>query len=232
MGVTLIEVSQGHRVQLGVSRKLDLMAAHFFTGTAPIAKFFILVGTIGMLSAPLRANISLGPKQGKAHWKMVRFGGWTYPPDTGPNRWPPRARFHYQAGRLFVATTVEVPGRTIRSLNQYAVVLDKARVEAADRTQWDSVPELATAYESPFHAPPQVIDYEEVLYGERRFRGSGDHLNGGRPYALSPDGSWLALMSWRGKVPACQDFFCDGTIPRGQLFVDVFNVASGEKEAL
>src|SRR5580700_6558334 len=37
-------------------------------------------------------------------------------------------------------------------------------------------------------------------------------------------------MSWQGKVPSCQDFFCDGPIPRGQLFIEVFSVASGEKE--
>ncbi len=209
-----------------------MAAPNSFARTALIVKCLLSSGMIGIFSIPLMAGVSLEPNQRKAHWKRFQFGsGWAYPTDKEASRWPPRALFHYQAGRLLVATTVEVPGgRTLRSSNQYAIAFDKAGVEKADLAQWDSAPELATRLESPFHATPKLIAYKEVVYGERRFRGSGDQLNGNRSYALSPDGSWLALMSWRGKVPACQDFFCDGTIPRGQLFIEVFNVASGEKE--
>jgi hypothetical protein len=43
MPVALIEVSQGHRVQRAVSRKLDLMAAHSLARTALIAKCLVFV---------------------------------------------------------------------------------------------------------------------------------------------------------------------------------------------
>jgi hypothetical protein len=212
---------------------MGFMADEYFLARgAQIVKYYVFVAMLGILPGSLRASISLGPTQGQAHWKMARFGsGWRYPPDPETSRWPPRALFHYQAGHLLVATTVEVPGgRSLRSSNQYAIALDSAGVEKADHAQWDSAPALVTRVESPFHATPKLIDYKEVVYGERRFRGTGDRFNGNRSYALSPDGNWLALMSWQGKVPSCQDFFCDSTISRGQLFIEVFNVASGLRE--
>ena len=181
------------------------------------------------IPGPLNAGVSLYPSMTSSHWKHLQFGDWGYPPDPAKNREAARALFRYQEGVVLIATTAELFGKTLTSSNRYSVKLDRGRVEKAGKAEWDAAQPLSTHPWSLFHPPPQRIEEKEVVYGERRFQGSGELLNEDRSFALSPDGTWLALTTRRAKLPACQDFLCDGTIPRGQLSVEIFNVASGEK---
>lgn len=138
------------------------------------------------------------------------------------------------AGELFgkevTEFPVKLPDYDYYSDNHVAVSLDgRFRLRAADQAEWD-------AAEKPLHSYHFLMSSgsaEGVPYKDRLYRKSGESW--GHEVALvSPRGTWIAVFSYssrdkpdRGMLPG---FPAAGDEPgRGEVFLDVYNVSSGER---
>ena len=121
------------------------------------------------------------------------------------NQSAPFLVFRYQAGSLLVGAAVGDPDRSPQfSSNHYLVDFQRDSPHAAKPSGWDSSLPVGIHVDSPFRRPPAKED-EEVLYAGRTLRGRGRRLDS---FVLSPDGQWLAIMSWQRNIPGCSELGC------------------------
>jgi hypothetical protein len=114
--------------------------------------------------------------------------------------------------------------------NQFAVSLDGGfRVRAVDQAEWYAAQKPLHSYHFiMFSGTPEGVEYKGRLY-----RKSGESW-GHATALVSPRGIWIAVFSYssrdkpdRGMLPG---FPAAGDEPgRGEVFLDVYNVSSGEK---
>jgi len=129
---------------------------------------------------------------------------------------------------------VESPDYDYYSDNQFAVSLDGAyRVREATAEEWSAATKVVHSYHTISSYENSQTTKEGVQYKGRLYRKSGDSW-GNTVALVSPRGTWIAVFSWsskdkpdRGMLPG---FPGGGDEPgRGEVFVDVYNVSSGEK---
>lgn len=135
-------------------------------------------------------------------------------------------------GKEFTDFPVTKPDYDYYSDNQFAVSVDGAyRVRRAGAEEWNAATKVVHSYHV-LHSFQNSQNNEGVQYKDRLYRKSGESW--GNVVALvSLRGTWIAIFSWsskdkpdRGMLPG----FPAGDEPgRGEVFVDVYNVASGEK---
>jgi len=138
------------------------------------------------------------------------------------------------AGQLYGQEVTEFPVKSpdydYYSDNQFAVSLDgKFRVRAVDQVEWYTAMKPLHSYH--FIMSPGAAD--GVQYKGRLYRKSGESW-GHESALVSPRGTWIAVFSYssrdkpdRGMLPG---FPAAGDEPgRGEVFLDVYNVSSGEK---
>ena len=186
----------------------------------------VLISAWVLLSASVRAGISLSPDRDGNHWHSLDLTSrWSFDPAL-PSQSTPYLVFRYQAGRLLVGAAFGDPEKPQQySSNRYVTDLQRGSLHAAKPAEWGVSLPVATHIDSPFRRPPSKQG-QDVTYAGRTFHGSGEHLDS---FALSPDGQWLAIMSWQGHIPRCAEFFCFDPEPaHGQFFIDIYNVATGK----
>jgi len=137
-------------------------------------------------------------------------------------------------GKEITDFPVTSPGYDYYSDNQFAVSLDGAyRVRKVSTDEWSAATKVVHSYHNISSYENSQTTNEGVQYNGRLYRKSGDSW--GNVVALvSPRGTWIAVFSWsskdkpdRGMLPG---FPAGGDEPgRGEVFVDVYNVSSGEK---
>jgi hypothetical protein len=194
------------------------------------------------LVIPAAATVTLAPGLGKVRWQRLSFSdSWNVPPAAVPEVETHRVHlaFRLQSDSLLVALAQSNrETASVISSNQYAVDLQRGLVRRATAVEWDAAKRIATHADSPFREPP-VIQGDAVSFSQRRFHASGKII---KRYALSPDGSWLAVMSyslprdwdassvlglfWGASWRALWSAF-DRKAFREHLFVDVYEVATG-----
>lgn len=135
-------------------------------------------------------------------------------------------------GRGVYDFTVENPDYDYYSDTRYAVDPDSGRVRAATVEEWDAAGKVLHSYHFvQTHRNPQV-GAEGVSHGGRLFRKAGESW-GNAAALVSPRGTWIAVFShtsravpWPGvQIPG----FGGGGPARGTVFVDIYDVSSGEK---
>ncbi len=182
-----------------------------------------------LLAISADASITLSPARGRPLWRSLGLTSqWSFgPPGQSADSANPHLVFRYQPGMLLVGAAVgEAEKSPQYGANHFITDLQRGGVHAAKPEEWDASRPVATHTGSPFRHLP-VRNDQLVSYAGRTFRGKGERLDS---FALSPDGQWLALMSWQGHVAGGSDFQIDFSITRGQLFVDIYNVSSGAVE--
>jgi hypothetical protein len=137
-------------------------------------------------------------------------------------------------GKEFTDFPVESPDYDYYSDNQYAVSLDGAyRVRNASPQEWTTATKVVHSYHIiRSYENPQVTK-EGVQYKGRLYRKSGESW-GNEVALVSPRETWITVFSWSsrdkpdpGLLPG---FPGGGGEPgRGEVFLDVYNVSSGEK---
>jgi hypothetical protein len=185
----------------------------------------ILISAWVFLSTSVQAGISLSLEHSGNYWRSINVTShWSFDPAL-PSQTTPYLVFRYQSGRLLVGAAFGDPEKSPQySSNRYVTDLQRGGLHTAKPAEWDASPPLGTHVDSPFRRPP-AKQGQDVTYAGRTFRGRGEHLDS---FALSPDGQWLAIMSWKGHIPGCGDVFCfDPSVPHGQFFIDIYNVATG-----
>jgi hypothetical protein len=110
------------------------------------------------------------------------------------------------------------------SLDRHVVDLRNGHVRDAQAGEWDSSQTIAPHETDPFRELP-VKQGNSVSYLKRQYAANRDVLE---RWALSPDGSWLAVVSYSGTVYRDADFF-EITVARGSFQVDIFKVSTGER---
>ena len=121
---------------------------------------------------------------------------------------------------------------TAYSTKKYVFDLaDVRKIQAITEHEWLMAEPIDSEQKSVAGLPgSEYIDYgKNVDYQGKRFAASGDHLSFSDYAALpSPDGHWLALQSFDGKINPPGGMF--GMFPHsGHFYVDVFDVDSGTK---
>ena len=125
---------------------------------------------------------------------------------------------------------VKSPDYDYYSDNHFAVSLDGGfHVRAADQAEWDAASKPLHSY----HFITASGAADGVQYKGRLYRKSGDSW-GHQSALVSPRETWIAVFSYssrdkpdRGMLPG---FPAGGDEPgRGEVFLDVYNVSSGEK---
>ena len=129
---------------------------------------------------------------------------------------------------------VKDPGYDYYSDNRFAVTLDGAfRIRKATLEEWNAAEKPVHSYHFVNRFLTNQQTDEGVQYKGRLYRKSGESW--GHEVALvSPRGTWIAVFSYssrdkpdRGILPG---FPAGGDEPgRGEVFLDVYNVASGTK---
>jgi hypothetical protein len=129
---------------------------------------------------------------------------------------------------------VENPDYDYYSDTRYAVAHDEmAGVRPATVQEWDAAERVLHSYHfiSTFKNP-QVTE-EGVKHNDRLYRKSGESW-GNQAALVSPRGTWIAVFSYTSREkphPALVPGF-GGTEPgRGEVFLDLYDTASGEKVA-
>jgi hypothetical protein len=186
----------------------------------------ILVWAWVFLSISAPAGISLSPERSGNYWHIIGLTShWSFDPAL-PKQSTPYLVFRYQSGKLLAGAAFGDPGKSPQySSNRYVIDMQKGAVQNAKASEWDASLAIETHIVSPFRAPP-LEQAQDVTYAGRTFGGRGEHLDS---FALSPDGQWLAIMSWQGNVPGCGEAFCiDLSVAHGQFFIDIYNVATGK----
>jgi hypothetical protein len=127
---------------------------------------------------------------------------------------------------------VKNPDYDYYSDDRFAVSLNGAsRVRKVNAAEWD-------AAEKPLHSyhfiesfeNPQVTG-EGVKYNDRLYRKSGESW-GNEVTLVSPRGTWIAVFSYTGRKEPQPLFpiFGPNTEPgRGEVFLDLYDISSGER---
>ena len=136
-------------------------------------------------------------------------------------------------GKEITDFPVTSPDYDYYSDNQFAVGLDGAyRVRKVTTEEWDAATKVVHSYHNIRSYENSDVTKEGVQYKGRLYRKSGDSW-GNEAALVSPRGTWIAVFSWSSKDKPDR-----GTLPgfpgsdepgRGEVFVDVYNVSSGEK---
>ncbi len=137
-------------------------------------------------------------------------------------------------GKEITDFPVRSPDYDYYSDNQFAVSLDGTyRIRKVSSQEWDTATKVIHSYHTITSSQNSSAAKEGVQYKGRMYRKSGESW--GNVVALvSPRETWIAVFSWsskdkpdRGMLPG---FPAGGDEPgRGEVFVDVYNVSSGEK---
>jgi hypothetical protein len=115
---------------------------------------------------------------------------------------------------------------TSTSSNRVVVGLRDGLVRDARPGEWDTSKPIASHSDDPFRERP-VVEGTNVSYLRRRFPASGEIIE---RYALSPDGNWLAVISYTGKVNRGRELF-DFAGARGELYISIFQTSTGTRAA-
>lgn len=177
------------------------------------------------LALPAAALVTFIPGPGRARWHRLEFTDqWTMPPTTASRYQKTNARlsFRVHGHSLFVAFAQPYQGHpTSISSNRRVVDLTNGLVRNALPAEWERAKPIATHVENPFRELP-AVQGAGVSYLRRLFPASGKVLE---RYATSPDGSWLAIMSYTRVVD--QEEL--GAVDRGKLYINIFQVSTGER---
>ena len=181
-------------------------------------------------AVPAAAAVTFEPGPGRASWRRLTLTQkWDMPATSAAEyeKLPDHFALRVQSDSLLVALAQpfgEHP--TIVSSNPQVVDLRTGNVRGAQPGEWETGKPIAAHVEAPFRESPLVLG-TTVSYARRQFLASGAIFEG---YALSPDGSWLALMSYIEDVNRGRRLF-DAAVPAEVLHVDIFQVSTGEKAA-
>ena len=183
---------------------------------------------------PACRHVALGAGEDAPYWKRLSLPSrWAFAPvekksfdDFERSITTPELAFRLQSGHLLIAGSRQSGVQAAEySLLQYTIDPQSGKVTSAKAADWNAGLPIGTHVENPFRDAPTVAD-NNVSYGHRRFRARGEIFEG---YALSPDGNWLALLSWDGTLLGGDDFFIDSTIGSGKLFLEIYRVSTGKK---
>ena len=135
-------------------------------------------------------------------------------------------------GKEITDFPVRDPNYDYYSDNQFAVSLDGAyRVREVSVEEWNTATKVIHSYRI-INSFDKSQTTEGVQYKGRLYRKSGDSW-GNQVALVSPRGTWIAVFSWSSKDkpdPGWIPGLGGGGEPgRGEVFVDVYSVASGEK---
>jgi hypothetical protein len=74
----------------------------------------------------------------------------------------------------------------------------------------------------------RFINSESLVFNDRQFPKTGD-IWAGQCARLSPDRSWIVLLSSSGTIAKRDEFLILGARDKGKLFLDFYNVETGKK---
>lgn len=108
------------------------------------------------------------------------------------------------------------------------------RVREASLSEWDAAarvsnkPHMLSALSGDEPNEQGHSKRREIEYLGKKFASTGEYW---RESALSPKGRWLAVFSYSGRIPAKSffDFLGGGGPRRGDIFLDLYDTATGEK---
>ena len=188
-----------------------------------------LVFTLALyFGVPMTAAVTYTTIPGTAGWHQLKFAPkWQMPPTSAAEyeKLTSHLTFRVQSGSLLVAFAQpfgEHPTST--SLNPQVVDLRSGVVRGAQPGEWEKSRRIATHTDDPFREPP-IVEGSHVSYARRQFSASGAVLD---RYALSPDGSWLALMSHSENFVRDPNSF-KPELPFQVLHFEIFQVSTGTK---
>lgn len=181
------------------------------------------------LAVPASAVVLFNPGTGHATWHRLAFTRkWDMPLTDAPEfaKFPAHFLWRVQSDSLLVAFTQPYRERysNIVSSDRHVVDLRNGHVRDARPGEWDASRSIAAHEADPFRELP-VRRGNAVFYSQRQFAPTDKVLE---RWALSPDGSWLAVMSYSGTVNRGRELF-DFVVARGTFQVDIFKVSTGER---
>jgi hypothetical protein len=181
------------------------------------------------LAVPASAVVLFNPGTGHATWHRLAFTRkWDMPATDAPEfaKFSAYLTWRVQSESLLVALTQPYGERysNIVSSNRHVVDLRNGNVRDARSGEWDASRPIATHETDPFRELP-VKQGNTVSYLKRQFVPADKVLE---RWALSPDGSWLAIISYSGTVNRYDEFF-EIRVARGTFQVDIFKVSTGER---
>jgi hypothetical protein len=196
-------------------------------------RILMVVGCL-FVAQTLSAKIVLGPSRGPAEWRKLQFtSNWVFPPPSGSawEAFPEQFSFRVRSRDLLVTRARRFGDRPHQlGSRRFSISLDTGIVRDSSPGEWESSKPIAM-HDDSFFRPPPTLKGQSVFYGGRRFAGLGS-LNEEHAFSPSPDGTWIALMSYSGNTFRPSGLFdFPKTRPRGKLYVEIFRVSSGEKVA-
>ena len=119
------------------------------------------------------------------------------------------------------------------TINKYRVDLsDPAGIaQPADEKEWQSgaiIPDTRLVDYSRNFAPLRFLNSEPLVFNSRQFAKTGD-IWAGQCARLSPDRSWIVLLSSSGTIAKRDEFLIFGGRDKGKLFLDFYNVETGKR---
>jgi hypothetical protein len=132
----------------------------------------------------------------------------------------------------FLVAGIVLPSKKY-TINRYKVDLsDRAGIaQPANEKEWQSgaiVPDIRLVDYSRNFARMHFINDEPLVFNGRQFRKTGD-VWAGQCARLSPDRSWIVLLSSSGTIAKRDEFLSSGGRDQGTLFLDFYNVDTGKK---
>ncbi len=194
---------------------------------------FVVLGLAFVLS-PACKHVALGAGEDARYWRRLSLPSrWTFAPvdkksfdDFERSIATPELAFRLQSGHLLVAGSRQSGVQSAEySLLQYAIDPENGKATSVNAIDWNAGLAIAPHRDSPFRKSPALAE-NVVVYSNRRFSGRGKYVDG---YALSPDGNWLAVSSWDGKLQEPNVIFVDPSVGTGNLFLDIYRVSTGKK---
>ncbi len=137
-------------------------------------------------------------------------------------------------GKEITDFPVTSPDYDYYSDNQFAVSLDGAfHVRKVSNEEWNTANKVVHSYHIVNSGEKSQVTKDAVQYKGRLYRKSGESW-GNEVALVSPRETWIAVFSWSSKDkpdPGMLPGFPGGggEPGRGEVFVDVYNVSSGEK---
>jgi hypothetical protein len=116
--------------------------------------------------------------------------------------------------------------------NHFAVSLDgKFRIRNASESEWASAVKPVHSYRFIYSDENPLVSDRGVTYKDRLYRKTGDSW-GTKAALVSPGARWIAVFSFTSPDkprPALIPGFGGNGPGHGDLFIDVYDIASGEK---
>src|ERR1700722_3379047 len=181
------------------------------------------------LAVPASAVVLFNPSTGHVAWHRLAFTRkWDMPATNAPAfaAFPAHLLWRVHSDSLLVAFTQPYGERysNVVSLDHHCVDFRNGHLRDPQPGEWDASQPIATHETDPFRELP-VKRGNTVSYSKRQFAPTDKVLE---RWALSPDGSWLAVISYSGTVNRYNEIF-EIRGARGTFQVDIFRVSTGER---